>query len=297
MGKKNSRWLRNAQTRQNGSPSYIAQYGVAIVSVTLALGIILALNAYLASTPSPLFFAAVMLSAWYGGLDSGIPATVFPTLVINFFLVEPIYELGMPDLGTFARLGPFVMTALFINSLTEAQRAARHKAEIKFKSLQESEAQFGCLAGSNIIRTLVARIDGVILDANQNFLQLVGSSQEELHTGRLDWRMITPPESVGGSERAVAQLLLTGGCTPLEKEYPRKDGFRVPVLHGAVMTGDVTVTDFVLDLSEHKRVTAIQQEAMRREHLLLAPQRAANAQLETVLASINDQFLVLVLQL
>ncbi|MBD1845543.1 PAS domain S-box protein [Cyanobacteria bacterium FACHB-63] len=293
MSGENSRRLRNARTQQNSLLSQIAEYSVTIASVALALGITLALNPYLAPTPTPLFFAAIMLSAWYGGLGPGIAATVLSTLAINYFLVEPIYELSIPDLGTFVRLGTFVMTALFINSLTEAQRTARRKAEVNFKSLQESEARFGCLAGSNIIGTLVAEIDGTILDANQNFLQLVGYSQEELRTGRLNWRMITPPESLEVSERAVEQLLTAGACTPFEKEYLRKDGSLVPVLHGAVMTGEATVTGFVLDLSEHKRVTAIQQEAVRRERSLFAEVQVANAQLETVLASIDDQFLVL----
>lgn len=293
MGGGKSGQLGDVQTRQNTLPLQLAQYSVAIASVALALGTTLLFSTYLAPTPTPLFFAAVMMSAWYGGLGPGIAATVLSTLAINYFLLEPIYEFSVPNPGTFVRLGTFVMAALFINSLNEAQRTARRKAEANFKSLQESEARFGCLAESNIIGMLVAELDGAILDANQNFLQLVGYSQEELRAGRLHWRMMTPPESLEVSERVVEELLTTGACTPFEKEYLRKDGSRVPVLHGAVMTGAATVTGFVLDLSEHKQVAAIQQEAMRRERSLLTEVQAANAQLETVLGSIDDQFFVL----
>ncbi len=235
----------------------------------------------------------MIVSAWYGGLGPGMATTVLSTFAINYFLLEPIHSLSLSDLGTIVRLGVFVMAALLINSLNASQRSAQRKAEANLRSLRESEARFGCLAESNIIGTVVAELDGAILDANHNFLQLVGYTQEDLRAGRLDWRRITPPESLENSEKAVQELRSTGACTPFEKEYIRKDGVRVSVLHGAVMTGDATVTGFVLDRSEQKRLEATQQESIRRERVLHAEVQAASAQLETVLASINDQFLVL----
>jgi PAS domain S-box-containing protein len=285
--------LGNERVRSTGLPTRLLQYGVAVLSVALALGITLLLGSYLEPTPTPLFFMAVMVSAWYGGVKPGIVATVLSTIAINYFLLEPVYTFGAPNPGTVVRLGVFVMAALLINSLNESQRAARRRAEANFKSLRESEARFGCLAESNIIGMIVAELDGVILEANHNFLELVGYSQEELRAGRLHWRQMTPPESMESSERAVQELLATGVCTPFEKQYIRKDGSCVPVLHGAVVTGRATVTGFVLDLSERKRVEAVEQDAMRRERSLLAEVQAANTQLETVLASLNDQFLVL----
>ncbi|HIK14168.1 MAG TPA: PAS domain S-box protein [Leptolyngbyaceae cyanobacterium M33_DOE_097] len=234
-----------------------------------------------------------MVSAWYGGVQPAIVATILSTLTINYFLLDPIHIFSIPDLGTFVRLSVFVMAALLTSSLNEAQRIARRKAEASLKSLRESEARFGCLAESNIIGMLVADLDGGILEANANFLQTVGYTQKELQAGDLHWRKMTPSESLESSERAIQELRATGVCTPFEKEYFRKDGSRVPVLHGAVMIGTATMTGFVLDLSERKQVEAIQQEALRRERSLHAEVQAANAQLETVLASLQDQFFVL----
>ncbi|WP_199333413.1 PAS domain S-box protein [Oculatella sp. FACHB-28] len=293
MTEGNLEQLWGKQARLRVLPTQLVQYGVALLSVAFALGTTLSLSSYLEPTPTALFFAAVMVSAWYGGLGPGIFATILSTLAINYFLLESINSLNTPDLGTVVRLGVFVMAALLINSLNESQRAARRRAEANLQSLRESEARFGCLAESNIIGTIVAELNGAILDANDNFLQLVGYTEEELRSGRMHWREMTSPESLEMSERAVQELLTTGACTPFEKEYLRKDGSRIPVLHGAVMTGEATVTGFVLDLSERKRSEAIQQEALRRERSLHAEVQAAKAQLETVLASLNDQFLVL----
>jgi PAS domain S-box-containing protein len=222
--------LWGGQARSTVLPTQLIQYGIALLAVTLALGTTLLSGAYLEPTPTPLFFVAVMVSAWYGGLKPGIAATILSTLAINYFLLEPLHTLNIPNLGTVVRLGVFMMAALLINSLNEAQRTARRRAETNFQSLRESEARFGCLAESNIIGMLVADLDGTILEANHNFLQLVGYTQEELRAGRLHWRKITAPESLEVSERAVQELLTTGTCTPFEKEYIRRDGSRIPIL-------------------------------------------------------------------
>ncbi|MUG98768.1 PAS domain S-box protein [Scytonema sp. UIC 10036] len=271
----------------------VLKYGVALLSVALALGFNLLSRPYLDSTLTPLFFAAVMVSSWYGGLGSGLLATALSTLAINYFLVEPISSLSTPNLVNLARLSVFVMAAILINSLNEAQRIAQRRAEANLQSLRESEARFGCLVESNIIGIIEADLNGPILEANDIFLQMVGYTQEELHSGRVHWREMTPPESLEVSERAVQELKTTGACTPFEKEYIRKDGSRVSVLHGAAMTGETTVIGFVLDLSDRKRSEGAQQEAARRERELYYKVQTAKEQLETVLASINDQFLVL----
>jgi len=245
--------LRRRQTQTGRLANQLLHYGVALLSVALALGVTSLLSTYLESTPTPLFFVAVMVSAWYGGVQPAIVAIVLSTLTINYFLLDPVHTFSIPDLGTFVRLGVFVMAALLTSSLNEAQRTARRKAEASLKSLRESEARFGCLAESNIIGMLVADLDGGILEANDNFLQTVGYTQKELQAGDLHWRKMTPFESLESSERAVQELRATGVCAPFEKEYFRKDGSRVPVLHGAVMTGPATMTGFVLDLSQRKQ--------------------------------------------
>ncbi|MEH2372085.1 hypothetical protein [Nostoc sp.] len=50
----------------------LLHYVVALLSAALALGATLRLNPYLSATPAALFFAALMVSAWYGGLTPGL---------------------------------------------------------------------------------------------------------------------------------------------------------------------------------------------------------------------------------
>jgi K+-sensing histidine kinase KdpD len=42
----------------------------------------------------PLFYAAVTVSAWYGGMKPGLLATILSTLVINYFFVAPVLLAG-----------------------------------------------------------------------------------------------------------------------------------------------------------------------------------------------------------
>jgi PAS domain S-box-containing protein len=84
---------------------------------------------------------------------------------------------------------------------------------------------------------------------------MVGYDREDLLSGRVSWREVTPDKWRSADEQAVAELAATGVCTPFEKEYFRKDGSRVPVLVGAALlegSRDEGVA-FALDLSELKR--------------------------------------------
>jgi PAS domain S-box-containing protein len=90
---------------------------------------------------------------------------------------------------------------------------------------------------------------------------MVGYEREDLVSGRVSWRDLTPPEWRERDERAVAEVTRTRSAHPFEKEYFRKDGSRVPVLLGGAVfeeSGNEGVA-FVLDLTERKRA----EEALR----------------------------------
>ena len=270
MTEGSSEFLKKYRGQTTTWTTQLLQYGVAIVSVALAVASNFFFSPYLAPTLTPPFFAAVMISAWYGGLGPGLLATLLSTLAINYFLVEPIYSLNIPSIGTLARLSVFVMAALLINSLNAAQRSATWRAEANLEALRQSEARFGRLVESTIIGIIVADLNGSILEANDIFLETVGYTKEELRAGRLNWRTLTPPEFFEVSEQAVQQLNTTGACTPFEKEYIRKDGSRVSVLHGAVMTGEATVLGFVLDITNRKQAEAALRQSESRFQILVS---------------------------
>jgi PAS domain S-box-containing protein len=128
-----------------------------------------------------------------------------------------------------------------------------------YNDLREREAKIRRLVDSNIIGIQIGDSRGRIIDANQAFLDIVGYARDDLVSGRLRWRELTPAEWRDADDRALAELEATGTVQPREKEYFRKDGSRVPVLVGATTFGDGQDEGvaFVLDLTERKHAEEV----------------------------------------
>jgi len=133
-----------------------------------------------------------------------------------------------------------------------------------YRELQNREAKVRRLVDANIVGVLMWDLDGRILEANDAFLRMVGYQRDDLLSGRLRWKDLTPPEWLERDEHLwVPQLKTTGTIPPYEKEYFRKDGGRVPILIGAAVfeAGGSEGVSFVLDLGEQKRAQERLEEA------------------------------------
>jgi PAS domain S-box-containing protein len=128
-----------------------------------------------------------------------------------------------------------------------------------YRELQEREARIRRLVDANIIGITLWDRQSQTLEANDAFLALVGYSREELASGRMPWPELTPTEWRGVDAQRFAELRATGRSAPVEKEYVRKDGRRVPVLVGsATFEGQQDAgVSFILDLTERKRAEAL----------------------------------------
>ncbi|MHC5932798.1 hybrid sensor histidine kinase/response regulator [Nostoc sp.] len=227
-----------------GIRSLLAPYSVAL----LAIGSLL-LQPLLEPTIFLLFFAAVAVSSWYGGMGAGLLATALSTLAISYFFLEPVFSILVASLDNILGLGLFVLVTTLISLLNSELRTAK-------QYLQVSETRFRRLVDSNIIGVIVAKMDGAIAEANDAFLQMVGYSQEDLLAGRVRWRDMIPPEYIEANDRAIAELTTKGVCQPFENEYIRKDHSHLPILLGSALleNNPDNIISFVLDLSERKQV-------------------------------------------
>jgi PAS domain S-box-containing protein len=117
------------------------------------------------------------------------------------------------------------------------------------------------LIDANLIGVYIADFTGTIFESNDAFLNMVGYTREDLHTGRMNWATMTPPHYLPADQKALEQQRLTGICIPFEKEYYRKDGSLVPVLFGCTVFDQVLKRSigFVVDLTEQKQM----EEALR----------------------------------
>ncbi len=104
-------------------PPAIWSYGIAVFSVGAALIVSRWPPLHLQEAPVSLFLCAVILSAWFGGVGPGLLATALSVLAFYYYFLPPIHSLGAKP-GEIPRLVIFMVSALFVGSLSVAQRSA-----------------------------------------------------------------------------------------------------------------------------------------------------------------------------
>jgi PAS domain S-box-containing protein len=155
----------------------------------------------------------------------------------------------------------FTSDRVALLELIAGQAAISLESTRLYTELQEREVRIRRLVDSNIIGVMFWDMDGRIRDANDAFLALVGYTRQELSSGAIDWRNLRAPEYHDVDAAALRELQHNGTHPPVEREYVRKDGRRIPVLVGdALLHGsrDYGVS-FVLDLSERRKAESERQ--------------------------------------
>lgn len=104
-------------------PSIFLRYGVAFLTVLLALLVSLLLRSLGGQSHFLLLLAAVLCSAWYGGKGPGVLATALSVLMMGLFLMPQLHSLVL-SVDNFVELVVFALVALLIISLTTARKQA-----------------------------------------------------------------------------------------------------------------------------------------------------------------------------
>lgn len=142
----------------------------------------------------------------------------------------------------------------------------RRRAE---QALRENEERLRRLVEADVVGIVIGD-DEIVHDANDYFLELLQYSREELRAGEIRWSRITPFEHSRAILGALRTLRKAGACPAFEKEYLRKDGTRVPVLVGGVVTSSsdpFRILGFVVDLSDRKNLEDQMRHAQKMESI------------------------------
>ncbi|MGF6171639.1 PAS domain S-box-containing protein [Pseudomonas moraviensis] len=162
--------------------------------------------------------------------------------------------------------GVFSPARLAVLQLVASQAAISLDNARLYRDLAEREAKIRRLVDANIIGIIVWSAEGKIIEANDAFLRMVGYARDELLSGLVHWRDMTPSSMRANSDAALATAIRTGRAQPFEKEYIRKDGSRLPVIVGlaAFEASQQQGLAFVLDISERKLAEEQVREGERR---------------------------------
>jgi PAS domain S-box-containing protein len=164
--------------------------------------------------------------------------------------------------------GAFTASRIALLKVPASQMATSLENTRLYRELTESEARFRRLLDSNMVGMCTWDLDGRVLEANEIFLSILGYGRNDLISGRLRWTAFNPGH---GRERdrqdRMARVRSGESLPPLEWEFIRKDGSRVPVVTGSVLfEGTSQGIGFVFELTERKRV----EQSLRQSEAYLA---------------------------
>ncbi|MCA1991099.1 MAG: PAS domain S-box protein, partial [Coleofasciculus sp. S288] len=202
----------------NTARSQLKPYGIALLAVISTLLLTRLLESLLTPTVFILFFPAVVVSALYGGMNSGLLASILSAFVCKFFFLPPVYSLAISDLGTGVRLGIFLLVTLLITTTSSALRTARHRVEISLLKLRASEERYRVLAENVPQLVWITRADGFVDYFNQRWFNYTGLKPEQ--TLGWDWQQVVHPEDLPSTLEQWTTGLTTGN--PFEIHYRLK---------------------------------------------------------------------------
>ena len=198
-----------------------SRYAIPVISTAVALSLTRSLD--LSVFPTPLFFAAIVASTWYGGMISGLLAVLLATLALDYyFILQP-----QPVVKTLLHLLQFALPALltfwFVNKRREAEcslRTARDQLELKVQertsalrteiaerekaeeAVRETQAQ---LAHVNRVMTMGELATSIAHELNQPLMAVVVNGD-----ACLQWMNGTNP-NLQEARAAVARMVSESG--------------------------------------------------------------------------------------
>ncbi len=156
--------------------SLFLRYGVAIFSVLLALTLTELIEPLRDRTPFPLFFAAVSVSAWYGGIGPGLLATALSVLITEYFFL-PRAGPFIIGLGNSIQVIVFVLVSILISSLDTARKRAEKESR---ERLRESNERYSSLWEHAEDPMLRIDLNKKIIAVNKRVEDVIGVAGDEI---------------------------------------------------------------------------------------------------------------------
>ena len=117
----------------------VPRYMVAVLAVAAAFALSMLLAPVVEADVAPIYLAAVMVSAWRGGLLAGLLATALSAAVRAFFFLPPHYSFTLEARGV-EEMAVFVLAAVIISSLSAAREEALAREQVARRDAEAANA-------------------------------------------------------------------------------------------------------------------------------------------------------------
>jgi PAS domain S-box-containing protein len=163
----------------------IWSYWIAVLSVSAALIISRWPTLHLQDAPVSLFLCAVILSAWFGGFWPGLLATALSAIAFYYYFLPPIHSLNAKP-EEIPRFAIFMVSALFVGSLTVAQRDATESLRRARDDLKGTVQQ---LQRTNEVLQAASRERDRAEESLRRSESYLAEAQRLTHTGSWVWQV------------------------------------------------------------------------------------------------------------
>ncbi|UBF25343.1 PAS domain S-box protein [Kovacikia minuta CCNUW1] len=248
--------LRTAAKPEN---SLLQRYGVAVIAMLVALLLMLLLNPWVPMGASPflLFFAAVMVSAWYGGFGPGFLATILASLAASYFFLPPFQNFRIAAPADMVRLGIFLLISLMICLLSGTRRQL-------VKELRQERDLISAVVSTAGSLIVVMDRQGRIVEFNRTCEKTTGYSFEAVR-GKHLWDLLLPPEEI----EPTREMFYKFGTWLFPNEYEgvwitHRGDRRLIVWSNTVLQDDLGAVKYVIgtgiDITDRKHAEETLQE-------------------------------------
>jgi PAS domain S-box-containing protein len=248
--------------------SSLARHGVAVAAVAAALGVGLLLRPLSYQFPFTLFYAAVVVAAYYCGLRPGLLAAALSAFAADYFLLAPYKSISfLPpfpaegnEVGAFVRVAAFLLVSALICVLTDRSRRAERErlSAVAAAGAARAASEEARAQASGILESIT---DGFIaLDREWRFTYLnsagartIGRPASEL-VGKNLWEEF-PELAETSFGRLYRRAVEENRPLELEDYYPPFDAW----FHARAYPGPSGLSLYFLDVTERRRA----EEAIR----------------------------------
>ena len=214
--------------------------------------------------PPTLYYLPVLISGAFGGLGPGLMATAIsaPFAYMEYLkLAETNPTLKIPTQFD-VRVAMFLALSIVIawlsgrtrDAVTSAHNAAA-QARLDRQLLANTRDQLSQVIQLNLVGIAFLTVQGLVTDANDAFLQIVGKTRADLHAAKLHWKQMIPSRE---ADQILNAVVRDGICAPVETEFSHSDGTTLPALvRAAALQRDTNqIVAFVVDLSDQRLAEA-----------------------------------------
>jgi PAS domain S-box-containing protein len=259
----------------------VLRYGLAVASVAIAVIATLPLGP--TAFVGPVFFLAVIVSAWFGGGRPGLLAAVLATLSLAYFFLPPLYSLRV-DPPNRVPLLVFVLSAALVSwlsarmnrTLTELQRG-RDELETRVQERTAELREQAALLDLTHDTVFARDMSDVITYWNRGAKELYGWDRSEI-VGRTSHDVLRTVFPAPLSD--INRTLLSTGRWEGELVQIKRDGTEVAVASRWSLQRDehgepLAILEMNNDITEAKRADEERQgrrwvaESMDRVHLAI----------------------------